>query len=298
MDPSKVEGFPFPGYVDDNYVTHEAYAYSQEQRDFFSAIRIFYYLKPNVDAGWTQQQVENELQKIHDVISDGYDKDRVRDLALGLLKGVKTWPTGINPAEELGYYVYREEVLHEIIPQWIKDTIEIPPPVPTLANPYERLMSLRGVWYDYHHIFGNNPPMKRCKTGPKDWDINFEGVAHYGMIPDLIQDMVNVGMEISDLDPLFQSAEGFAQMWTKCLRAADAINHPYLTARTSSAVANGLLSLEWYAEDSDHLEETDQIGDRANWRVADADVRIENGRAHATVRIDPGSPMRFYRVRK
>src|SRR5204862_4262076 len=76
------------------------------------------------------------------------------------------------------------------------------------------------VWDDYHKIFGSNTPMKRCQPAFKTWDINFEGVAHYGLMPDLLQDLSNVGLNAQDMSALFLSAEEFAQMWTRCLRAA------------------------------------------------------------------------------
>ena len=297
VDPDKQEGFPLPEYLDGNQNLKPTHAYTPEQRDFFSAVRIFYYLKAKLDAGWTQVQLEAELAKITSVITGEYNAGRIDKFALGLLKGVKNWQT-FSEEETLGYLVYREEVLHEIIPQWLVDQAGYPPVPPRQANLYERLMSLRGVWFDYHHIFGANPPLKRCQTGPKDWDINFEGVAHYGMIPDLLQDMSNVGLETADLDPLFQSADGFAGMWTKCLQAADAINHPNLNVSVTPAVTNGVLVLDWYGEDSDRLEESDELGARANWRTCEAVIRLDNEHAHVELSPDPSMPTRFFRVRK
>lgn len=56
------------------------------------------------------------------------------------------------------------------------------------------------------------------ETLGKKWSINTDGVAHYGLLPDFIQDMKNVGITNKDLSPLFLSAEYFAQMWEKCER--------------------------------------------------------------------------------
>jgi microsomal dipeptidase-like Zn-dependent dipeptidase len=48
------------------------------------------------------------------------------------------------------------------------------------------------------------------------YDINTMGLAHYGMLPDFLQDASNVGLTDSDMAPLFRSAEDYIQMWEKC----------------------------------------------------------------------------------
>ncbi len=69
---------------------------------------------------------------------------------------------------------------------------------------------------------GRNTPLKRCHAGQRDFDINIDGVAHYGMLPDLIQDLKNVGLTDEDLLPLFHSAEDYIQTWEKCERRSKA----------------------------------------------------------------------------
>jgi hypothetical protein len=63
---------------------------------------------------------------------------------------------------------------------------------------------------------GNNKPLTRSYAGQRDFDINIDGVAHYGMLPDLFQDMKNIGLTDADMVPLFRSAEDYIQMWAKC----------------------------------------------------------------------------------
>jgi hypothetical protein len=41
-------------------------------------------------------------------------------------------------------------------------------------------------------------------------------MAHYGMLPDLLQDVRNIGLTAQDLAPLFRSAYDYIQMWDKC----------------------------------------------------------------------------------
>jgi hypothetical protein len=63
-----------------------------------------------------------------------------------------------------------------------------------------------------------NDPLRRHVFGNRDFDVNIDGVAHYGMLPDLLQDLRNVGLTASDLAPLFRSAEDYIRMWEKAER--------------------------------------------------------------------------------
>ena len=59
-------------------------------------------------------------------------------------------------------------------------------------------------------------PLERSMLGTRQFDINFDGIAHYGMLPDMLQDMKNNGMTARDFVPLFRSAEDYVQMWERC----------------------------------------------------------------------------------
>ncbi len=52
-------------------------------------------------------------------------------------------------------------------------------------------------------------------SGQKTFDYNVDGLAHIGLIPDMVADMKNVGLSDADLDPLFRSAEAYIQMWER-----------------------------------------------------------------------------------
>jgi hypothetical protein len=52
-------------------------------------------------------------------------------------------------------------------------------------------------------------------TGQKVFDFNGDGIAHIGLLPDLIADLRMIGLTDADLDPLFRSAEGFIQVWER-----------------------------------------------------------------------------------
>jgi microsomal dipeptidase-like Zn-dependent dipeptidase len=67
---------------------------------------------------------------------------------------------------------------------------------------------------------GLNQPLSMAQTGPQKWNYNTEGVAHYGLIPDFLQDLKNIGMTPQERSTLFMSAEYFAQMWEKSVRVS------------------------------------------------------------------------------
>jgi microsomal dipeptidase-like Zn-dependent dipeptidase len=61
----------------------------------------------------------------------------------------------------------------------------------------------------------SQPALKPATLQGRTWDINFDGVAHYGMLPDFFQDLRAVGMTRQDLEPLFRGAEAYIRMWEK-----------------------------------------------------------------------------------
>jgi hypothetical protein len=64
----------------------------------------------------------------------------------------------------------------------------------------------------------------RAQSGDRIWDINSDGVAHYGMLPDLFYRWRSEGMPQKLLDPLFRSALGYVDMWTAVETAARRIS--------------------------------------------------------------------------
>jgi microsomal dipeptidase-like Zn-dependent dipeptidase len=72
---------------------------------------------------------------------------------------------------------------------------------------------IRPVYLMYAAMDGPNAPLTRSIAGNRDFDINLDGVAHIGMIPDLLQDLRNAGLTPAQLAPLFRSAEDYIAMW-------------------------------------------------------------------------------------
>jgi microsomal dipeptidase-like Zn-dependent dipeptidase len=85
----------------------------------------------------------------------------------------------------------------------------------------ELMNKIKAIWEKWGHMKGNNPPLVRSTAGPhRDFDINLDGMAHYGMLPDLLQDLRNIGLTAEDLTPLFRSANDYIEMWDKCEQRA------------------------------------------------------------------------------
>ncbi len=76
------------------------------------------------------------------------------------------------------------------------------------------------VWQSWQSKYGNNQPLRRFKTGNRYWDFNTDGMAHYGLMPDFLQDLRNIGITPGNLSTLFRSAEDYIQMWEKTEKAS------------------------------------------------------------------------------
>ena len=96
-----------------------------------------------------------------------------------------------------------------------------------VAQIYDKLLPIWGKWNDMQ---GSNVPLHRCtmscvvendpaKPFVKDWDINLDGMAHFGMLPDFLQDLKNCGLDREDLKPLFNSAEDYIRLWERSEQA-------------------------------------------------------------------------------
>lgn len=68
--------------------------------------------------------------------------------------------------------------------------------------------------------------LRRSTAGRRDFDYNIDGLCHYGMLPDMLQDLKNVGLKGSVLDGFFRSAERYIEVWERSVQAASKIPHP------------------------------------------------------------------------
>ncbi|HQR34579.1 MAG TPA: hypothetical protein PLK30_17695, partial [Blastocatellia bacterium] len=81
---------------------------------------------------------------------------------------------------------------------------------------------VRPIWVMVQRMNGNNPPYQRHVVGDRDFDINIDGMAHYGLLPDFLRDLKNIGLTDQDLAPLMRSAQDFVEMWGRCWQHASA----------------------------------------------------------------------------
>ncbi len=67
-------------------------------------------------------------------------------------------------------------------------------------------------------IVSGLPALNASVTGNRTFDLNYDGLAHYGMLPDMMQDARVVGLTQEQLGPMFQGAEAIVQTWEKACR--------------------------------------------------------------------------------
>lgn len=128
--------------------------------------------------------------------------------------------------------------------------------------------------------------MDRSIVGKRTFNINDDGVAHIGMLPDFVADLQQIGLSNQDLAPLLNSAEGYIQMWEKAeLCKPPAPPPPFEKVPSWSQIPNGFLrtseaadvisyKIDAGAVDDDAVEFVLAFGPNLTWRkeiVLDAD---------------------------
>ncbi|SFR22151.1 Membrane dipeptidase (Peptidase family M19) [Lentzea waywayandensis] len=69
-------------------------------------------------------------------------------------------------------------------------------------------------------LYTDDGAIARSVAGRRDFDINVDGMAHYGLLPDFLQDLRNIGAPPTEVDALYSSAEKYIQVWERCLEQA------------------------------------------------------------------------------
>lgn len=62
--------------------------------------------------------------------------------------------------------------------------------------------------------------LDRQVTGQKTFDFNVDGLAHVGLLPDLVADLKAIGLPQRYIDSLFQSAEAYVAAWERAVQAS------------------------------------------------------------------------------
>ena len=68
--------------------------------------------------------------------------------------------------------------------------------------------------------YGGDVTFHQPTLGNRTIDFNTEGLAHIGLLPDLIEDVRRDGVSDEALEPLFKSAEAYIRVWEKAERRA------------------------------------------------------------------------------
>jgi microsomal dipeptidase-like Zn-dependent dipeptidase len=162
----------------------------------------------------------------------GLQQDKIANFARGFWWGIHREPTGDYGAYlECPGYVSRIEELNNCMPErkaaylCVRGLNSLPEHMKTTRTMelYRVLKPIYDLWMEFEN--GPNEPLRRsyAYTGGRDFDFNLDGLAHYGMLPDLIQDMKNQGLTTQHLKPLFGAAEEYIKMWEKAERTAASV---------------------------------------------------------------------------
>jgi microsomal dipeptidase-like Zn-dependent dipeptidase len=175
--------------------------YNMEERDIWEAIALF-----------SSGADPNSAESPPITVRDPYRSGKIKNIA----KGFRA--TSRNQLENpfLGGNTFNEQLAAYLVHQGqypsASDSAEVKRLHPVIKRIWERWQAMQG----------SNAPLSRNYAGPqRDFDINIDGVAHYGLLPDFLQDLKNVGLTREDLAPLFRSAEDYIQVWEKCERLSE-----------------------------------------------------------------------------
>jgi len=167
-----------------------------------------------------------------------FQSDRVKHLVIGLsiTDANNLLPTGVfsgadQPWQQAIMYCFSHNTVPGNLPRekYAGDYLNL------VQQKYERWKPVYDLWQ--RMLNGKNEPLRKLVNGNRDWDYNLDGMAHYGMIPDFIQDLKNVGIKIDQMIPLFSSAEEYIRMWEKADSASG--KKSVCTASSSSINENG-----------------------------------------------------------
>jgi microsomal dipeptidase-like Zn-dependent dipeptidase len=191
--------------------------YEEETCDIWHAIAQYAAgFNPSIQKHPKSDFPELNIQQLFEAADLYLDQDWIDNITLGFWIADQPKPPEAGeithwPREQRAAYFARMDSLNN-------DAV-------TLDEHTQELMEkIKTSWAKWQQMSGDNRPLTRSTAGERrDFDINIDGMAHYGMLPDLLQDLRNVGLTAEDLVPLFRSAYDYVQMWEKCEQQAHRI---------------------------------------------------------------------------
>ena len=82
------------------------------------------------------------------------------------------------------------------------------------GNKKQALMQENRVKYPFKSFDGTKV-FHKLKSSRKQFDINTDGLANIGLLPDFIEDLRQVGLSDEDIEPLFKGAEAYIRTWER-----------------------------------------------------------------------------------
>jgi hypothetical protein len=217
----------FPDYSGEPFVA----AFDAEERDFWEAIAI-------VRTGIPPQDAEQP----NDAVRPAPTKNFIVNLATGL---GATARADIPVAIPWNRWAMPFPLYHDDAPVQLAAFLARQGQAALPADPQrtrELTLKLRRVWQHWHQMEGpaGNEPLwpwrqdrfgpagsglydasgriHRSRAGERDFDVNVDGMAHYGLLPDFLQDVANVGVPDQVVRTLYRSAEDYIRVWETCER--------------------------------------------------------------------------------
>jgi microsomal dipeptidase-like Zn-dependent dipeptidase len=171
---------------------------------------------------------ENPIDE-HPVVTAPFANDcsaSSKAFAYSLLYGLeRLGGHGVGLATDLGFIPATAPRFGENACWGLKDHWDARPEGGPLRDQYHPERQTDGVRYEARESSpgmpaGINAPLKPYTMGRRTFDFNVDGLAHYGLLPDLWQDVKNIGLGSREFDALFSSAEAYVVMWERAARAS------------------------------------------------------------------------------
>jgi microsomal dipeptidase-like Zn-dependent dipeptidase len=196
-------------------------AYDEEEEDIWQAVAQYQAgFNPWIHRHPSGDLPEPSVRRAMEAARIRHEQDKVDEMTEGFWAADLRIPVADDQLEDWpmprrAAYLARKQPVPEAAEWQDQRTRALAARIKTISAQWERMQ-------------GDNRPLTRSKAGQRrDFDYNVDGMAHYGMLPDFLQDLRNVGLTAEDLAPLFRSAYDYIEMWSTCeSRAADLSKAP------------------------------------------------------------------------